>query len=56
MGRIMRNVVLAASLGLALAACGRKGMLTPEAPADIPRDVHGKPVPNRPFILDPLIR
>ncbi len=57
MGRTVRNVVLVASVALALAACGRKSDLkAPEAPADVPKDANGKPAPDRPFVLDPLLR
>jgi predicted small lipoprotein YifL len=45
-------------MALALAACGRKSDLQrPLAPADAPKDPKtGKVDPDRPFILDPLLR
>jgi predicted small lipoprotein YifL len=58
MGGIVRTTVLALSMALALAACGRKSDLQrPLAPADAPKDPKtGKVDPDRPFILDPLLR
>jgi predicted small lipoprotein YifL len=61
MTRTMRNLVLAVGIALALAACGKKGDLQrPLPPPDVPKDskdTKGKTAdPERPFILDPLIR
>jgi predicted small lipoprotein YifL len=54
----MRNLGLVAAIALALAACGKKTDLQrPLPPPDVPKDATGKnPDPNRPFILDPLLR
>jgi predicted small lipoprotein YifL len=53
----MRNLVLAASVALILGACGRKSDLQrPLPPPDVPQDGKGHPAPDRPFILDPLLR
>jgi predicted small lipoprotein YifL len=57
MACVTRNLVLAASIALALAACGKKGDLQrPPPPPDVPKDSKGQPAPDRPFILDPLLR
>ncbi len=58
MTRTVRNLVLAAGVALALAACGKKTDLQrPLPPPDVPKDATGKNAdPNRPFILDPLLR
>jgi predicted small lipoprotein YifL len=61
MNRIVRNLVLAAGVALAVAACGKKGDLQrPLPPSDIAKDskdATGKtPDSNRPFILDPLVK
>jgi predicted small lipoprotein YifL len=58
MTRTMRNLVLAAGIALALAACGKKTDLQrPLPPPDVPKDASGKNAdPNRPFVLDPLLR
>jgi predicted small lipoprotein YifL len=58
MARIARNLVLALSVALVLAACGRRSDLQkPLPPPDVPKDASGKSAdPNRPFILDPLLR
>jgi predicted small lipoprotein YifL len=56
MARIARNLVLALSVALVLAACGKRGELQrPAPPPDIQKDDKGKPDTNRPFILDPLL-
>ncbi len=57
MARIARNLVLALSVALVLAACGRRSDLQkPLPPPDVPKDASGKTAdPNRPFILDPLL-
>jgi len=54
----MRNLVLVTGIALALAACGKKTDLQrPLPPPDVPKDASGKSAdPNRPFILDPLLR
>jgi predicted small lipoprotein YifL len=57
----MRNLVLAAGIAIALAACGKKSDLQrPLPPPDVPKDAKDKtgktPDPGRPFILDPLLR
>jgi predicted small lipoprotein YifL len=59
MSSTVRNLVLAAGIALALAACGKKSDLQrPLPPPDVPRDSKdGKTAdPNRPFILDPLLK
>jgi predicted small lipoprotein YifL len=57
MARIARNLVLALSVAVVLAACGKRGELQRPAPsADIQKDDKGKAVPSGGFILDPLIR
>jgi predicted small lipoprotein YifL len=58
MSRIARNLVLALSVAVVLAACGKRGDLQRPAPSpDVQKDSSGKAAdPNRPFILDPLIR
>jgi predicted small lipoprotein YifL len=57
MTRIARNLVLALSVAVVLAACGRKGELQrPAPPVDVQKDASGKAAdPNRPFILDGLL-
>ena len=58
MARTLCNLVLTAGLVLALAACGKKTDLQrPLPPQDVQKDASGKnPDPNRPFVLDPLLR
>jgi predicted small lipoprotein YifL len=58
MTRIARNLILALSVGVVLAACGRKGDLQrPAPPPGVQKDATGKSAdPNRPFILDSLVR
>ncbi|HZV22114.1 MAG TPA: lipoprotein [Hyphomicrobiales bacterium] len=57
MVRVSRSLILALSIALLLAACGRKGDLQrPPPPPDVPKDAKGQPAPDRPFILDPLLR
>jgi predicted small lipoprotein YifL len=58
MTRTVRNLVFAASVALALAACGKRSDLQrPLPPPDVPKDAKGKTAdPERPFILDPLLR
>jgi predicted small lipoprotein YifL len=57
MARIARNLVVALSVAAVLAGCGKRGELQRPAPSpDIQKDDKGKADPNRPFILDPLIR
>jgi predicted small lipoprotein YifL len=58
MSRIARNLVLALSVAVVLAACGKRGDLQrPAPPPDIQKDSSGKAADqNRSFILDPLIR
>jgi predicted small lipoprotein YifL len=57
MSSIARNLVLALSVAVVLAACGKKGELQrPAPPADVAKDSSGKGAdPNRPFILDPIL-
>jgi len=56
MTRIGRNLVLALGIALVLAACGKRGELQkPLPPPDVAKNEQGKPDPNRPFILDPLL-
>ena len=56
MARIARNLVLALSVALVLAACGKRGELQRPAPSpDIQKDDKGKADTNRPFVLDPLL-
>ena len=55
MARIARNLALALSVALVLAACGKRGELQrPAPPPDLKKDEQGKE-PYRPFILDPLL-
>jgi len=58
MTRIARNLILALSVGVVLAACGRKGDLQrPAPPPGVQKDATGKSAdPSRPFILDSLVR
>jgi predicted small lipoprotein YifL len=59
MSRILRNIVLALSVALLLAACGRKSDLQrPAPPPDVQKDPKNPKAadPDRPFILDPLLR
>jgi predicted small lipoprotein YifL len=58
MSRIVRNLILALGVAVALAACGKRGELQrPAPPADVQKDSTGKGAdPDRSFILDPLIR
>ncbi|MFZ0569682.1 MAG: hypothetical protein WAM63_04215 [Rhodomicrobium sp.] len=59
MVRIARNLVLTLSVALVLAACGKRGELQrPAPPPDIQTDPKNPKAanPDRPFILDPLIR
>jgi hypothetical protein len=54
---LSRNLVLAFVLALGLSACGKKSDLQrPLPPPDVPKDAKGKVDPDRPFILDPLLR
>jgi len=56
MVRITRNIVLAMGIAIALAACGRRSDLQkPLPPPDVQKDANGKPILDRPFILDPLL-
>lgn len=58
MARIARNMVLALSVALMLAACGKRGDLQrPLPPPDVAKDPGNPkaPDPNRPFILDPIL-
>jgi predicted small lipoprotein YifL len=58
MARIARNLVLALSVALVLAACGRKSDLQkPLPPPDVQKDPKNPKAadPDRPFILDPLL-
>jgi predicted small lipoprotein YifL len=59
MSRIVRSIVLALSVALVVAACGRKSDLQrPLPPPDVQKDPKNPKVadPDRPFILDPLLR
>jgi predicted small lipoprotein YifL len=58
MARVMRNLVLAASVALILGACGRKSDLQRPLPPPDAQQQDGKPRPaqDRSFILDPLLR
>jgi len=58
MTRSLRNLVLVLGVTLALAACGKKSDLQrPLPPPDVPKDSTGKTAsPDRPFVLDPLLR
>ena len=58
MSRIARNLVLALSVAMVLAACGKRGELQrPAPPPDVQKDSCGKGAdPDRGFILDPLVR
>ncbi|MGA9763633.1 MAG: hypothetical protein WCD20_02435 [Rhodomicrobium sp.] len=59
MVRIARNLVLTLSVALLLASCGKRGELQrPAPPPDIKTDPKNPKAadPDRPFILDPLIR
>ncbi len=54
MARITRNLVLALSVAMVVAACGRKSDLQkPLPPPDVQKDANGKP--DRPFVLDPIL-
>ena len=57
MARMMRNLILGASVALVLTACGKKSDLQrPLPPPDVPKNEKGQAAPDRPFILDPLLR
>jgi hypothetical protein len=59
MSRIERSIVLALSDALVVTACGRKSDLQrPLPPPDVQKDPKNPKVadPDRPFILDPLLR
>lgn len=56
MARITRNLVLALSVAVVLAACGKRGELQRPGPGpDIQKDDKGKTETSRPFILDGLL-
>jgi predicted small lipoprotein YifL len=59
MSRIVRSIVLALSVALVVTACGKKSDLQrPLPPPDVQKDPKNPKVadPDRPFILDPLLR
>ena len=58
MARIARNLTVVLGVALLLAACGRKSDLErPAPPPNISKDAGGKSAnPDRPFILDPLVK
>jgi len=59
MSRTVRFIVLALSVALVVSACGRKSDLQrPLPPPDVQKDPKNPKAadPDRPFILDPLLR
>ncbi len=59
MARIARNLILALSVAVLLAACGKQGELQrPAPPPDMQTDPKNPKAanPERPFVLDSLIR